>query len=60
MIVKLSLEYMSLKEAKFNFVVEVATNLFMQKSINDVTIKDIAEKAGVGEATIYRYFSKKE
>ena len=51
---------MSLKEAKFNFVVEVATNLFMQKSINDVTIKDIAEKAGVGEATIYRYFSKKE
>lgn len=51
---------MSLKEAKYNFVVEIATNLFMQRSINDVTIKDIAEKAGVGEATIYRYFSKKE
>ena len=51
---------MSLKEAKFNFVVEVATNLFMQNSINDVTIKDIALKAGVGEATIYRYFAKKE
>ena len=51
---------MSLKEAKFNFVVEVATNLFMQNSINDVTIKDIAQKAGVGEATIYRYCAKKE
>ena len=51
---------MSLKEAKFNFVVEVATNLFMQNSINDVTIKDIAQKAGVREATIYRYFAKKE
>ena len=51
---------MSLKEAKFNFIVEVATKLFMQNSIGDVTIKDIAEQAGVGEATIYRYFSKKE
>lgn len=51
---------MSLKEAKYNFVVEVATKLFMQNSISDVTIKDIADKAGVGEATIYRYFNKKE
>lgn len=51
---------MSLKEAKYNFIVEVATNLFMQKSIGEVTIKDIADKADVGEATIYRYFSKKE
>ena len=51
---------MGLKEAKFKFVVDVATNLFMQKSISDVTIKEIAEEAGIGEATIYRYFSKKE
>ena len=51
---------MSLKEAKINFVVEVTTNLFMQRSINDVTIKDIAVEAGVGEATIYRYFANKE
>ena len=51
---------MNLREAKFKFVVDIATNLFMQKSINDVTIKDIAEEAGIGEATIYRYFSKKE
>ena len=51
---------MTLQEAKINFIVEIATSLFMEKSINDVTIKDIALKAGVGEATIYRYFSKKE
>ena len=51
---------MSLKEAKIKFVVDVATNLFQQHSINTVTIKDIAEEAGIGEATIYRYFSNKE
>lgn len=51
---------MSLKEVKINFVVEVATNLFMRKSINDVTIKDIATEAGIGEATVYRYFTSKE
>lgn len=51
---------MSLKDAKTNFVVQVATNLFMQKSINEVTMKDIAVEAGIGEATIYRYFENKE
>lgn len=51
---------MSLKEAKLNFVVDIATSLFMRKSISDVTIKDIADKAGIGEATIYRYFKRKE
>ena len=51
---------MSLKEVKIKFVVDVATNLFQQHSINTVTIKDIAEEAGIGEATIYRYFSNKE
>ena len=51
---------MSLKKAKFNFVVEISTDLFMQKSISEVTIKDIATVAGIGEATIYRYFTNKE
>ena len=51
---------MSLKEAKIKFVVDVATNLFLTDSINTVTIKDIADAAGIGEATIYRYFSNKE
>ena len=51
---------MGLKDAKINFVVEKSAHLFMQKSINEVTIKDIAIEAGVGEATIYRYFTNKE
>ena len=49
-----------LKEAKQRFFIDVAIELFMDRSISEVTIKDIAAKAGVGEATIYRYFGKKE
>ena len=51
---------MSLKDAKINFLVDVATELFMSRSIGDVTIKDIAVAAEVGEATIYRYFGSKQ
>ena len=51
---------MSLKDAKVNFLVDMATDLFMSRSIQDVTIKDIAVSAQVGEATIYRYFGKKQ
>lgn len=50
---------MSLKNAKLSFIVDVAIQLFLSRSIMDVTIKDIADKAEVGEATIYRYFKKK-
>lgn len=51
---------MSLKDAKINFLVDKATELFMSRSINDVTIKDIAIYAQVSEATIYRYFNNKQ
>ena len=51
---------MSLKDVKVNFLVDVATDLFMTRSIPEVTIKDIALAAQVGEATIYRYFGKKQ
>lgn len=50
---------MSLKDAKVNFLVDMATDLFMVRSIGEVTIKDIAVAAQVGEATIYRYFGSK-
>ena len=49
---------MSLKDAKVNFLVDMATDLFMSRSIQEVTIRDIAISAQVGEATIYRYFGK--
>ena len=51
---------MSLKDAKVNFLVDIATDLFIVRSIQEVTIKDIAVSAQVGEATIYRYFGKKQ
>ena len=51
---------MSLKDAKINFLVDMATDLFMSRSIQEVTIRDIAISAQVGEATIYRYFGKKQ
>ena len=51
---------MGLKDVKNNFLVDIATDLFICRSIQDVTIKDIAVSAQVGEATIYRYFGKKQ
>ena len=51
---------MGFKDLKQNFLVDIATDLFMCRSIQDVTIKDIAVSAQVGEATIYRYFGSKQ
>ena len=51
---------MSLKDVKVNFLVDMATDLLMTRSISEVTIKDIAVAAQVGEATIYRYFGSKQ
>lgn len=51
---------MTLQEVKENFIVDVATELFFERPVSSVTIKDIAEKAGVGEMTVYRYFGKKQ
>ncbi len=51
---------MGLRDAKINFIIEHATKLYLEKSISEVTIKDIAVETGVGEATIYRYFANKK
>lgn len=39
--------------------VRVAAELFMNNGIDSVKMTDIAEKSGVGVATLYRYFSTK-
>lgn len=49
-----------LKENAKNFIVEQSLELFMKSSIANVTISDIAKHVGVGEATLYRYFQKKQ
>lgn len=51
---------MTIKDAKINFIVDKAVALFLERSINEVTVHDIAVRGGVGEATIYRYFSTKQ
>ena len=50
---------MTIKDAKTNFIIDEALALFFERSVSEVTVHDIAVRAGVGEATIYRYFSTK-
>ena len=50
---------MSIKDIRRNYIIEVAVKLFFEGPMADVKIKDIAEKAGIGEATFYRYFSNR-
>ena len=51
---------MTLKDMKYKLIVDGVTDLFLNRGINVVTIKDVASSLGLGEATIYRYFTKKE
>lgn len=48
-----------LKEKALEQIIECACELFLEKSIAEVTVKDVADRAEVGEASIYRYFTKK-
>ena len=50
---------MTIADAKKNFILGEALALFLERSIGEVTVHDIALRASVGEATIYRYFSTK-
>lgn len=48
-----------LKRAEERIFAEETANLFFERSINEVTIKDIALHIGIGEATIYRHYTNK-
>ena len=50
---------MSVMDAKRNYVVDTATKLVLSRPLSRVTVRDVAQEAGVGEATVYRYFSTK-
>jgi AcrR family transcriptional regulator len=41
-------------------IVQVATSLFATRGIDGVSMRDIAQAAGVREAAIYRHFASKE
>ena len=50
---------MGMKDFKLDFILKTATDLFVTRGIGEVTIKDIADNAEIGEATVYRYFGTK-
>ena len=49
-----------IKQAVLDVIINDACDLFLSRSVNDVTISDIAEKSEIGVATVYRYFSTKK
>lgn len=49
-----------IKDNQTEFIIKEAANLFMERSIEEVTMVDIARSLGIGEATLYRYFGKKQ
>lgn len=46
----------TLKQAKYDLVLENIKTLMLERSIFDLSISDIAKALEIGEATIYRYF----
>lgn len=51
---------MTYKDKMSEAIIDSAHELFLEKSISKVYISDIAKKAGIGEATVYRYFKTKQ
>lgn len=41
-------------------IIEEARRLFMEKGIDATEMKEIAQAAGIGRSTLYRYFTQKE
>ena len=49
-----------MKDAQKDFIIEEALKLFLEKSIDEVTMSEIAKAVEIGDATLYRYFTKKQ
>lgn len=47
-------------EKRKSQIVRLATSLFVKKGFKGTTTREIARKAGISEAVIYKYFAKKE
>ena len=47
---------MNVKELKINHILEKGFELFSESGIDNVTMNNIAEKANIGVASLYRYF----
>jgi len=49
-----------LEKNKIDFIIDEAGKLMLKSSISEVTMKVLANDIGIGEATLYRYFGRKE
>jgi len=48
------------KQRRQEVILNKAEELFLRKGIENTTMNDIAQEAGIGIATLFRYFQKKE
>jgi AcrR family transcriptional regulator len=48
------------REVKKQIILQAAIRVFSQKSLQQASLRDIAEQAGISHATIYRYFQDKQ
>lgn len=48
------------KQQRRDHIIDVAKQLFLQRGIHNVQLQEIASEAGIGIATLYRYFPNKE
>lgn len=48
------------KQQRQQRIVEAATQLLLERPFDDVTTKEVAAEAGIGEATLFRYISSKQ
>ena len=47
------------KDERREKIIDVAFRLFVDKKIESVTMGEIAKEAGIGRATLFRYFPGK-
>lgn len=49
-----------LQRARYEAIVKEVKELFLERGIDEVTMVDIARHLSIGEASLYRYFGKKQ
>src|SRR4029079_7220482 len=46
-------------DARRTQILDAATNVFAEKGFHDATIRQVAQRAGIADGTIYLYFANK-
>ena len=47
-------------EKKYNLILDALQQLLEEKKIQNISVSEIAQKAGIGKGSIYYYFPSKE